>query len=127
MKNIGVIFFTMCAIFMVSCSGKKEYAFKGENPNFTAFVTMDVNDKGILSPCFALNDYRIFFSKQKDAIDYFNRFVNEYKKVEKDEGEGMGGRIVMYHFEEYDMKTVGSKKIRFVDLNSDPNYAVPDN
>ena len=127
MKKFGIVFLAICAFLLCSCGGKKSYELSGENPKFTAGIVEEKNPDGKKVFYFFLNDYRLALDGKKSAVAYFNQFKTNYKSAEKDEGEGMGGRIVMLELEKLEMHTVRKvDDIRYASLESDGNYAEPE-
>ncbi|WP_407434352.1 hypothetical protein [Treponema sp.] len=127
MKKNGIILLIISAILFSSCTNKKSYTFSGENPHFSASITEEKSADGKTAYSFALNNYRLIFDSKKAAVNYFNDFKSNYEKTEKDEGEGMGGRIVMYEIENLELHTFSKAgNICYASLESEPNFTVPD-
>ena len=127
MKKFGITLLAVCAFLFASCGGKSSPALSGENPHFTASVSEEKDANGKTAYCFALNDYRLVFDSKKSAVAYFNKFKANYEKAEKDEGEGMGGRIVMYELENLELHTFRKAGgACYASLESEPNFAVPE-
>lgn len=95
---------------------------------FTACVGEGIGADGEVTPFFELKAgktvYRIPFSDRKAAQEYFDSFKKSYLEEEK-KGAGMGGRIVMSYEEICDLHTSGVQELCYVDLDKEPNFAVP--
>lgn len=134
MKKLLQLALLISIILLGSCSKKavasqvpeEEYFLSGTNPTFTASVVSEKNDDGTESFYFALNNYRLVCKTKEDAIDCFNQLKNSYESAEQLE-EGMGGGVIINTLTNYDLFVVDKKgDILYVDFDSTPNYAVPD-
>ena len=84
MKRFGFLLLAVVAALAVTACGKgKKYSISGERPEFTASVVEEEDENGKMTPCFALNDYRIAFDSKKEAVKYFKNFKKEFKSNKK--------------------------------------------
>ncbi|MBR6143515.1 MAG: hypothetical protein IKQ23_04435 [Treponema sp.] len=135
MKRLLIIMF-VGSLLLSACrenSNKKSellneeaYRFTGNNCEFVASVVSEKNDDGSESWYFELDGYRLIRSSKEDAISYFDNFKKSWEGEEKEFGEGAGGRIIMLEKEKLDLHTVRTKTICYADLDSEPNFAVPE-
>lgn len=109
----------------VSCA-KAQSQMSGEN--FIACVGEGIGPDGTMASFFELKAgkhiYRVPFADRKAAQAFFDGFKTSYLDEEKT-GKGMGGRIVMSYVERFGLQTVGGQEYISVDLNAEPNFAMP--
>lgn len=111
----------------VSCAKSQSQISGG---NFIACIGEGIGPDGTVTSFFELNlkggkrMYRVPFADRKAAQAFFDDFKKSYLDEEKT-GEGMGGRIAMSYVERFDLQTVGGQEYISVDLDAEPNFAMP--